>query len=301
VDKIGAGTMRAMDSDGSDTATTTGATTEATTAATTAPTTRPIDWNGRDGAHWAANDLRYDAVLSPLTPHLMAAADLSGTDRVLDVGCGCGSTTRLAARQAADVLGVDLSEAMLATARRRATEAGLDNVRFERADAERTAFEPVDLVMSRLGVMFFDDPVAAFANLRRTGRRLAFLSWQRAELNEGRTLLREALLPHVAIPEPRTTGGALSLAEPAQIREILETAGYTGIELTDLREPLPFGRDAEQAVENQVDDPTVGEWLAAAEPDAARRARDALREAYAARQTPDGILLGSAAWLVTAR
>jgi SAM-dependent methyltransferase len=231
----------------------------------------------------------------------MAAADLSGTDRVLDVGCGCGSTTRLAARQAADVLGVDLSEAMLATARRRATEAGLDNVRFERADAERTAFEPVDLVMSRLGVMFFDDPVAAFANLRRTGRRLAFLSWQRAELNEGRTLLREALLPHVAIPAPPTTGGALSLAEPAQIRELLETAGYTGIELTDLREPLPIGRDAEDAVEFQLGDPTVGEWLAAAEPDAARRARDALLEAYAAKQSPDGVLLGSAAWLVTAR
>jgi SAM-dependent methyltransferase len=262
---------------------------------------RPNDWGGRDGARWAANDLRYDAVLERLTPHLLDAADLSATDRVLDVGCGCGHPTRLAARRAADVLGVDLSEAMLATARRRTAEAGLDNVRFAQADAQRTAFEPVDVVMSRFGVMFFDDPAAAFANLRQTGGRLAFLCWQRMELNENRTLLREALLPHVAIPDLRTTTGALSLAEPARVHELLATAGYTDVELTDVREPLLVGRDAEDAVEFRLGDPVIGEWLAAAEPAAAQRARDALREAFAARETPDGVLLGSAAWLVTAR
>lgn len=266
-----------------------------------AATSRPNDWNGRDGAYWAAHDLRYDAILSPLTPLLLDAADLAATDRVLDVGCGCGNTTRLAAHRAADVLGVDLSAAMLAVARRRAAEAGLDNVRFERADAQRTGFEPVDVVMSQLGVMFFDDTAAAFANLHRAGRRLAFLCWQRLELNENRTLIREALAPHVAIPAPRTTAGALSLAEPAHIRELLETAGYSEIELADVREPLLFGRDADDAVEWALGEPAVAEWLAAAGSDAAGRARDALREAYAARATPEGILLGSAAWLVTAR
>jgi SAM-dependent methyltransferase len=263
-------------------------------------TTRPTNWGGQDGAYWAAHDLRYDALLGRLTPHLLTAADLTPADRVLDVGCGCGKTTRLAARLAADVLGVDLSEPMLATARRRAEEAHLTNVRFLRADAQTTAFEPVDVVMSQLGVMFFEDPAAAWANLRRAGRRLAFLCWQGLEHNENRTVLREALSPHIEVPAPRTTG-ALSLAEPAGIRELLGTAGFTDIELTDIREPLLLGQDADDAVEFETSEPTISEWLADAGPDAARRATDALREAYAARETPDGVLVGSAAWLVTAR
>ena len=112
-------------------------------------------WNG-DGSFWAAHDERYDAVLAPLSAHLFAAADLAPTDRVLDVGCGCGPTSRTAARTAS-VVGVDIDEQMIARARQRS--AGIPNLRFE-------------------------DPVAAFANLRRTGGRLAFLCWQGLAENE---------------------------------------------------------------------------------------------------------------------
>jgi ubiquinone/menaquinone biosynthesis C-methylase UbiE len=261
---------------------------------------RPNDWRGGDGAYWAANDLRYDAILAPLTPHLLDAAGPRPGERVLDVGCGCGNTTRLAGRRAADVLGVDLSEDMLARARQRTDAAGLTNVRFARADAQRTAFEPVDVVLSQFGVMFFDDPAAAFANLRRAGRRIAFLCWQAFESNENRALMRETLDPYVDLPAP-SRAGALSLAEPARVRDLLETAGFHDVELADVREPLPFGRDAADATEFALAEPAVAEWLAAAGPDAARRAADALRAAYAARETPEGVLLGTAAWLVTAR
>jgi SAM-dependent methyltransferase len=264
-------------------------------------TTRPTNWDGDDGAFWADHDLRYDAMLAPLTPHLLDAASPSAGESVVDVGCGCGNTTRLAAAKAGDVLGVDLSAAMLAKARRRAEEAGLTNVRFRQADAQRTPFEPADLVMSQLGVMFFDDPAAAFANLRRAGRRLAFLSWQGLEQNENRSVVREAFGPYVDLPAPRTTGGALSLADPDRVRELLTTAGFRDVELQDVREPLVHGRDADDAVAFGIAQPTTAEWLAGAEPDAAARAIEALRAAYAARETPDGVLLGAAAWLVTAR
>jgi hypothetical protein len=190
---------------------------------------------------------------------------------------------------------------MLARARQRTEEAGLSNVRYARADAQRVPFEPVDLVMSQFGVMFFDDPVAAFTNLRRAGGRLAFLCWQVLERNENRYLLREVLSRHVAIPPPRTTAGALSLAEPARVREVLGAAGYHDIELADVREPLLQGRDADDAVEFELADPAVRGWLDESGPVAARKATEALREAYAARETPDGVLLGSSAWLVTAR
>jgi SAM-dependent methyltransferase len=262
--------------------------------------TRPTNWTGDDGAFWADHDLRYDEMLAPLTPHLLDAAGPAAGESVLDVGCGCGKTTRLAAAKAGDVLGVDLSAAMLARARQRAEEAGLANVRFRRADAQRTEFEPADLVMSQLGVMFFDDPAAAFANLRRAGRRLAFLSWQRFELNENRVVLREAFEPYIDIPAPCTTG-ALSLSDPDRVRDLLTTAGFRDVEFHDVREPLVHGRDADDAVAFQVASPTAAEWLAGAEPDAVARATEALRAAYAARETPDGVQLGAAAWVVTAR
>ncbi|MPZ83838.1 MAG: methyltransferase domain-containing protein [Actinophytocola sp.] len=268
------------------------------------PVTRPTNWGGQDGAFWAANDLRYDALLAPLTRHLLPAADIRPDDRVLDVGCGCGNTTRLAGRAARDgwALGVDLSGPMLATARQRAAEAGLTNVRYERGDAQRTPFDTVDLVLSQLGVMFFDDPVEAFTNLHRSlapGGRLAFVCWQAFELNEGRVLRREALSRYVTVPPPRVTG-ALSFAEPARLREVLTAAGFGDIELTDVREPLVVGSTAEAATAFDLGDPTVREWLTEAGPAAAARATEALREAYAARETPDGVVLGSAAWLVTA-
>ncbi len=263
-------------------------------------TTRPTDWGGPDGSYWADHDLRYDALLGRLTPHLLDTAGPAAGESVLDVGCGCGNTTRLAAERAGEVLGVDLSAAMLAKARLRAAAAGLTNVRFQQADAQHATFARADLVMSQLGVMFFDDPAAAFANLRRAGRRLAFLCWQRLELNENRVVLREALGPHVDLPAPRTTG-ALSLADPGRVRELLTAAGFHDVELRDVREPLVLGRDAGDAVAFEVATPTVAGWLAAAGPAAAGRATEALRAAYAARETPDGVLLGSAAWLVTAR
>jgi len=106
-------------------------------------------WGGRGGSFWADNDERYDTMLAPMTPHLLKAADLRPTDRVLDVGCGCGRPSRLAARSAASVLGVDVDEAMIARARERS--AGIPNLRYELADAQVTPFEQVDVVMSHVG------------------------------------------------------------------------------------------------------------------------------------------------------
>jgi SAM-dependent methyltransferase len=262
--------------------------------------TRPPAWNGPDGMHWAANHLRYEAMLGPLTPHLLAAAAPAAGEHVLDVGCGCGATTRLAAVTAADVLGVDLSAPMLEVARRQTADAGLTNVRYAEADAQTTRFEPVDVVMSQFGVMFFDDPAAAFANLRQAGRRLAFLCWQGLEENEGRRLVRDAISPYVDMPPPQK-GGALSFADPDYVRELLTGAGFRDVELRDVREPIIAGRDADDATEFQLRAPAFAGWFAEAGPDAAARATEALRAAYAERETPDGVVFGSAAWLVTAR
>lgn len=255
-------------------------------------------WGGRGGSFWAANDEYYDTMLAPLTPHLLKAVDLAPTDRVLDVGCGCGRPSRLAARTAASVLGVDLDEAMIARARERS--AGIVNVRYELADAQVTPFEQVDVVMSQAGVMFFEDPVAAFTNLRRTGGRLAFLCWQGLSSSENRRLKRDALAPWVKVPDPAPGPGALSLADPDVVREILGAAGYTDIELTGVHELVPVGATADDATEFQVSEPSTADLLAEAGPEAAAKATESLRQAYQAKETPEGVLLGAAAWVVTA-
>ncbi|MDP9334095.1 MAG: class I SAM-dependent methyltransferase [Actinomycetota bacterium] len=137
-------------------------------------------WNGVESNHWVEKAERYDRQLAPFADMLFERLTLAGTDRVLDIGCGCGATTITAAAQAQRAVGIDLSGPMLAVARNRAADAGLANVEFVEADAQVHRFVPAsfDVVVSRFGVMFFDDPTAAFANLRGAladDGRLAFV------------------------------------------------------------------------------------------------------------------------------
>ena len=142
-------------------------------------------WDGDEGAFWAANPERFDrAVLAYHQPFMRAAA-IQLADRVLDVGCGNGQTTRDAARMASagSALGVDLSSRMLDNALRQAAAEGLSNVRFEQADAQVYPFpeDAFDVAISRMGVIFFGDPVAGLSNVGRAlrrGGRLALLTWQ---------------------------------------------------------------------------------------------------------------------------
>ena len=132
-------------------------------------------WNTGPGvAHWVANQARYDRMHAPFTALILDAAALRPGGNVLDVGCGCGGTTLAAARLVAPgrALGLDLSGPMLARAQADAEAAGLGNAAFRQGDAQVEPLEPAsfDTVISRFGVMFFADPVAAFANIRSAAR-----------------------------------------------------------------------------------------------------------------------------------
>jgi ubiquinone/menaquinone biosynthesis C-methylase UbiE len=150
------------------------------------------EWDGPNGEYWVTHQARFDSVISPYHTELLAAAAPAPGERVLDIGCGNGLTSRDAARavgERGEVLGVDLSGPMLGLARRLAKDEGLGNVRFEQADAQVYPFPPAgyDLVMSRYGVMFFNDPVAAFSNIAtgvRPGGRLAMVVWGPVPDNE---------------------------------------------------------------------------------------------------------------------
>jgi SAM-dependent methyltransferase len=266
-------------------------------------------WNGDDARDWVLHADRYELASARYDPWLLTAAGITAADRVLDVGCGAGVSTRAAARIATDghVVGLDLSAPLLAEARRRSDGAGVANVTFVQGDAQVHPFEPAtfDVVLSRFGVMFFGDPLAAFTNIGRAlrpGGRLAVLAWQGMALNEWLRVLFEALAAGRSLPEPPVGApGPFGLADPGTVRRLLTSAGLAEVDLADVREPVYLGADLDDAYAFVTSlGPTRG-LLRGLDEQARTTALDLLRSRLADREGPDGVLLGSAAWLVTAR
>ena len=266
-------------------------------------------WDGDEGAHWAEHADHYDASVARHDRRLQAAAAISSGDHVLDVGCGCGASTRAAARAAetGEVLGVVLSARMLEQARQRARDEGLTNVTFEQADAQVHPFagQAFNVAISRFGAMFFADPVAAFANIGRAlrpGGRLALLAWRPLAENEWLSAIRGALAAGRDLPEPPVGApGPFGLAAAGDVRRILGAAGFDDIVLDIVEEPVCLGTDAGDAFAFLRNVGIIRGLLEELEPAAAAGALEELQAMLAAHDTVDGVLLDSSAWLITAR
>jgi SAM-dependent methyltransferase len=249
----------------------------------------------------------YDAELRRHHERLREAIVVGPADRVLDIGCGTGQSTRDAARAAVSgsALGVDISQEMLERARRRAAEEGLHNATFECGDAQVHPFPPAhfDVVMSRFGTMFFADPIAAFTNIARAARpgaHLVMMVWQSEELNEWATAIRHALTAGAA-PAPATGPDPFSLADPAAVQSILAAAGFVKVGISDVREPVYYGPDAAAAFDLVRDMRMTRDLLARLDAVASQRALARLRETLAAHETGGGVRFDSRAWIVSAR
>jgi len=246
----------------------------------------------------------YDAELRRHNEVLRQACGVQSHDYVLDIGCGAGQTTREAARAAhsGTALGVDISVPAIERARELASAKGLRNITFECASAEVCRFpqERFDLAMSRFGTMFFDDPVAAFANISRALRpagRLVMMVWQSHERNEWDITIRHSLGAMVPSGQP----DAFSLADPSTVTEILEGAGFADVTFADVSEPVYYGPDVDAAMDWVGGFACTAEVLKRLDPAAAERALGRLRVALAAHLSDDGVWFNSRAWVVTAR
>lgn len=266
-------------------------------------------WDGTEGEHFSEHAARYDRASRRHVPLLLAAAALeTGTD-VLDVGCGTGATTlRVAAAvDPGSVFGVDLSSRMLEVARSGAAEANLTNLRFEQCDAQVYEFPSAcfDLAISSFGAMFFNDPVAAFANFAtalRPGGRLVLLAWRSLEENEWLTEIRAALAVGRELPRPPANiPGPFGLADENHVRSVLAAAGWTDAELQPVDEPLDFGDDVDDAMTFLSTFGITRGLTESLDEEARAAAFDLLRQTVARHATPDGVLFGTAAWLITAQ
>jgi SAM-dependent methyltransferase len=267
-------------------------------------------WDGAEGDDWTDYADRYEAAGRYVAPHLHLGALIRDTSRVLDVGCGTGHLTLDAARRASAglALGVDLSSRMLAYARDRALAEGVHNVEFLRADAQVHPFEPAafDVAISVFGGMFFNDRVAAFTNVHRAlapGGRLALLAWRPLAENEWLLIMRAALALGRDLPAPPTGApGPFGLADAGQVRDVLGTAGFADIDLMRVDEPMFLGRDADDAMTFAVQGMGIVRGLTGGlDAGDRQRALDNLRQAFEQAESPAGVLIPSAAWLITAR
>ncbi|WP_406090447.1 class I SAM-dependent methyltransferase [Streptomyces sp. NBC_01013] len=259
-------------------------------------------WNGPLGQHWAAHPDRYNAMLDGFDTALLDAAAIADADRVVDIGCGSGLTTRMVARRApaGRVTGVDISEPLVERARELTDEDRFPHVTYRLADAQTCAFEPgaYDLAISRGGVMFFADPVAAFTNIAgalRAGGRLVFLCPQPAQPDgeERKALgLLASLLGRDHTTENAVATAMASLSEPERIHQVLGAAGFADIAVTGVSADTCWGKDAGDAVEffvSRAPGLTVS--------DATRTAMTTTLLPY---ETPRGVMLRAGVWVVTA-
>ncbi|MDH4040703.1 MAG: methyltransferase domain-containing protein [Gammaproteobacteria bacterium] len=219
-------------------------------------------WNGEAGKRWAQDDDTMARLLRPISEALLEHAPLEGCKNALDIGCGGGSQSLMLAQRLggdARVTGVDISEPMLEVARRKALEpaGGRAALEFLRADAATHGFKPggFDLLFSRFGVMFFDDPAAAFTNLHgalRPGGRLAFSCWQAMKKNDWVRIPLQAALQHLPPPEPPPPNapGPFAFADPARVESILNAAGFNRVALQPFETTLRVsqGRELPEAV-----------------------------------------------------
>jgi SAM-dependent methyltransferase len=267
-------------------------------------------WDGPDGRYWAEHQARFDQTIHPHHAGLMAAATIAPGERVLDIGCGNGLTSRDAARAAGphgEVVAVDLSGPMLGKAEQLAKDDGLDNIRFEQGDAQVYRFEreAFDVAMSRFGVMFFENPVAAFTNIAsaiRSGGRLAMLVWQSPAVNEWVSSLMGPLAMGRDLPAPPPGApGPFSLADTEHLGGILTEAGFRDAAFTPSEQSFNVGTDIDDAYRFVSGLQPVLMMLEDLDEATRAQALANLRDVVAAHEAPEGVIFRSAAWVVTAR
>ena len=276
---------------------------------TSSPNSAQVDhWNEIVGQTWVRYHDQLDRLLEPLGLEALRTLALTAGERVLDIGCGCGHTTLdIAARVGShgSVVGIDVSAPMLDIARRRPLPVGAGEVEFRQVDAQcaelgRSSF---DAAFSRFGVMFFSDPVAAFANVRgalKPGGRVGFVCWRPLQENPWVLEPLEAARPFLPPlrPSDPAAPGPFAFADGGRVRAILSDAGFAEIDI------LPFdtqigGGDLNDALQLALRVGPLGTAIRE-NPSCEAHLSGSVKAVLANYVTPIGVLMPAAVWIVHA-
>lgn len=270
-------------------------------------------WNGEGGQKFIKYQNALDEMLEPFGNETISRLGIKSGEVVLDIGCGCGATTLEIARRVGakgEAVGVDISEPMLARAEDAAAHAELTNIFFERADVETGVLhrDSFDAAFSRFGIMFFETPETALTNVGKMLHdkgRIGFACWQPLEKNPWIAMQIEVVMPLIDEP-PAPLGpedpGPFSFADPDRVRRILTTAGFGDIQIESYAPEIVIGatHDLDDAAEFALDMGPASRLLADASAEVKAKSLEGVKEAFGRFHTDKGVVLESAAWIVTA-
>jgi len=265
-------------------------------------------WNDVSGKAWVEMQPILDGVLAPFERLVVDAGYPGEGGKVLDIGCGAGATTLAMARRVGNdgrCLGLDISRPLVALATERARLEEVANTSFEVGDAQAYAFESgcFDTVISRFGVMFFDDPVAAFMNIRQAARRggkLAFVAWRSPVENDFMTTAARAaapFLPPAPLPDPEAPG-QFAFADGARVKRILEASGWSSIKIEQADVPCQIAEGDLMRYATRLG--PVGAALRQVDQVTAEKITTVLPAAFAPFMEDGKARFNAACWLATA-
>jgi len=268
------------------------------------------DWNGSVGERWAADQERTDALVRPYGDAALMAAAIALGEAVLDVGCGCGDTTLAAADKVGArgrVVGVDVSAPMLAVARRRAE--GIANATFLEADASTAALPGLfDVLISRFGVMFFDDPPRSFAHLHAAMKpqgRLAFVCWRTPADNPWAAVPAQAARKAAQMDLPPAdphAPGPFAFGDGDRLKRLLEAGGFRDVRLEGFEAPMYLGSSPRSAAEGVTRIGPASRIALDAGPERRQAILDEIEAALRPHAAHDGaVRLPGRTWIVTAK
>ena len=269
------------------------------------------EWNGALGERWVAMRQEIDRFVVPFgNAALRAAAPQSG-ERAIDIGCGCGDTAIEIARMvgaAGAVLGIDVSQPMLAVARSRGALANCAHLTFRDGDASEAALPAnTDLLFSRFGVMFFSQPTLAFSHLRkslRAGGRCVFVCWRAPRDNPwAMTPLSAARAAMGITPAPADPDapGPFAFADEQRLRTILSDAGFGDVDVQRFDAAISLGAAPRSAAESVVQVGPVSRLVREMGAEYLPIIVDAVERALVPLAAPDGrVSLNGSTWIASA-
>ena len=269
-------------------------------------------WNGNGGKKWINFQERLKTNLFDFGLHTILDASFNQGEQVLDIGCGCGHTTQQMSffvGPYGHVHGIDISDLLLNQFDKNLNGSTQKNVSFECADAQSHNFKSnyFDVAFSQFGVMFFNDPVAAFTNIRKSLRpkgRLVFICWQEINSNQWVKLPLEIVEKYIPLPSPDNPEepGAFSFGDANRISRILTEAGFSGISIKSFDAEFNVGATIDEAVDflTQIGPANNAMEVEGVDKTSKVHITSNLREELLSHTTKSGVKLNASTWIVTA-